>query len=435
MATERHFGPEIVDSQVGGQVVRDVKAATAIIVGTFPVHNVHASAAARAAHTNKSILVRNREQALATVGPDIAGYTLPWVLDAIFDQDYGQGVGTIEIINVFDPAVHKDAGGNPDPTKVTNLDIIGSFSASGQPSGLKHAYASFQRYGWFPKFVGTPGFTGVTGVRAELAIINNKIRARSYIDAPAGVTVAQVLAARGPTGDFDLQTNSRRLIPCYPHMRVVDTANAGATRDEPYSARLLGVHLRTIMENGYHHSPSNRAIEGIEEASQPILYVPGFSDDDTQLLRGAGVVTCEERWGKGPHTSGNRSAAFPTSTDIRNLIHVQFIEDMLDEAILFFLDEHKDRNASPAKLTYVEGLINAWGNSKTVGEDPELLGFRFWFDREKTTPQSYADGKINWKLKYCPVGIMEWLQVERGIDLELARDPLGLSASTTTATV
>lgn len=428
MSTERHFGPEIVDSQVGGDVVRDVKAATVLLVGTFPVHIVHASAPAKAAHINKSILIRRREDALTHFGPHVAGYTIPWVLDAIFDQDGGDGVGTIEVINVFDPAVHMTAG-SPDVTKVTNLDIIGSFSASGEPTGLKHAYASFQRYGWFPKFLACSGFTDKTGVRAELAVIADKIRSRAYIDAPSGVSVGDVVAARGPSGPFDLQTSSRRLIPCWPWMRVADTANVGATRDEQYSARLLGVHLRTIMENGYHHSPSNRAINGIEGAAQKVLYVPGFSDDDTQLLRGAGVVTCEERWGKGPHTSGNRSAAFPTDTDLRNFIHVQFIIDMVDEAILYFLDEHKDRNASPAKLTYVEEVINSWGKAKTVGNDPELLGFKFWFDRQKTTLASYADGKVNFKLDLMPVGIMEWMQVERGIDINLASNALGLASS------
>ena len=60
-------------------------------------------------------------------------------------------------------------------------------------------------------------------------------------------------------------------------------------------------------------------------------------------------------------------------------------------------------------------------------EDPELLGFRFWFDREQTTVQTYADGHIFWKMRWMPVGVMEWLTVEDGIDINLARDPLGLA--------
>jgi len=423
---ERHFGPEIVESEIGGDVVRDVKAATAIIVGTFPVHEVYTDEADRAAYINKSILIRRRKDAEAIFGPQRAGYTIPWLLDAIFDQDEGKGVGTIEVINVFDPAVHKDVGEVPDVTAVTNLDIIGAFSASGEPSGLKHAYATYQRYGWFPKFVLAPGFSSLVGVREEIEVICNKIKARSYFDAPAGVSVQDVVAARGPEGDFDLQTDSRRLIPCYPHMEAVDTETPNATRIEPYSPTLLGVHLRSIMQYGYHHSPSNRPIYGRKPA-QKILYVPGQSDDDTQLLRGAGVVTCEERYGKGPHTSGNRSAAFPTDTNMKNFIHVQLIADMLHEGIVFFLDEHKDRNASPAKINYVEGLVNDFGLAKTVGTDPELLGFKFFFDRTRTTVQSYSDGHVFWTLRFMPVGLMEWLTVESAIDINLATNALGLA--------
>lgn len=426
--TERRFGAEIVESDIGGDIVTDVKAATALLVGTFPVHTVHPVEADRAAYIEKPILIRRRSDIAAHFGEYTSGYTIVRDLDAIFDQDQGAGVGTIEVINVFDPARHKDGDDNPDVTLVTNNDIIGTFDGAGNPTGLKHAYASFQRWGWFPKFVEAPSFMGLVGVRDEINIINNKIRARTYFDAPAGVSVQDVIAARGPDGDFDLQTNSRRLIPCFPHMEAADPANAGETMLTPYSATLMGVHLASIMAHGYHHSPSNRPIEGRKPAQQ-IRYTPGMADDDTQLLRGAGVVTCEERWGKGAHTSGNRSAAFPTDTNMKNFIHVQLIADMLHEAVLYFLDQHKDRNAGPATLSYIEGLINDWGKAKTVGTDPVLLGFKFWFDRTQTTPQSYADGHIYWKMKWMPVGLMEWLTVEEAIDINLASDPLGLSAA------
>ena len=72
--------------------------------------------------------------------------------------------------------------------------------------------------------------------------------------------------------------------------------------------------------------------------------------------------------------------------------------------------------------------MNDWGKAKTTGTDPVLLGFKFRFDREQTTAQSYADGQIYWKCDLMPVGIMETLTVERAIDINLARDPLGLAA-------
>lgn len=426
MATERHFGPEIVETAIGGVVVRDRKAATAVLVGTFPVDAVHTEPADQAAHINKPILIRTRQDAATHFGGHVDGYTIPAALDAIFDQDNGDGVGTIEVVNVYDPAVHTTGPGD-----VTPADIIGSFDAAGEPSGLKHAYATFQRNGWFPKFLACPGFTGETGVMAELDVIAHKINARAYVDAPSGTTVAEAIAARGSGGSFDWQSDSERLIGCFPNMIVADGEN---TREDWYSARMLGIHLASIMTHGYHHSPSNRPIRGIVGSALPITYTPGASDDDSQLLRAAGIVTAVERWGEGPHTAGNRAFAYPNSVALTNFIYVRLIADMLHEGILFFLDQYKDRLASPARLNEIERTINEWGLDKSVGADPVLVpgGFRFWFDRELTSLQDYADGKVEFQLRFQPVGVLEWMQVHSQIDITLAANALGLAAAETT---
>lgn len=432
--TEPYFGPEVVDRDSGGELVRELKAATAFIVGTAPIHEVHATAQDRAPYINKKIIIRKRSEIATHFGPARDGYTLPQALDAMFDQAEDRGIGTICVVNVFDPDVHKDGASAPDPSLVTNLDIVGEFDASGVPSGMKMAYSCFQSFGWFPKIMLAPGFSGLVGVRAEGLVIGNRIKARFLHDAPLGVTPQQCIEARGAGGLFDWQSNLPRHLLLFPHMMALNTdttsANAGKAIAEPYSARFAGVMLRTVVELGYHHSPSNRPIYGIEDAAQDILYIPGDMQSDVQLLRGAGIITCEERWGKGPHTSGNRSAAFPTVTDMRNFIHVQFIEDVMDEAVLFFLDEWKDRNANPASIENIEDKINAWLGTKMSGSDPVLYDGRFSFDRTKTTPETVADGWLFWKLEYAPVGIMERLTVERWINIDLIRNALGLSTST-----
>ena len=426
MSTERHFGPEIVEHVEQGDVVRDVKAATALIVGTFPVHTVHTEEADRAKYgPTKSTLIRRRQDIAQHFGEHAEGYTIPMLLDAHFDQDFGPGCGTVEVVNVFDPERHVDGDGNPDPSQVTAADIIGAFAADGTPSGLKMAYASYLKFGWFPKFVGAPGLDDLAGVREELEVICNKVRARTYIDCPYGVTPQQVLAARGPTGSFDLQTDSRRTIPCYPRMA---SGTDDAPLIEPYAATMFGVHMASIIDKGYHHSPSNRRIFGRKPA-QTIVYLPGQSDDDVQLLRGAGIVTTEERWGKGPRTSGNLSAAYPTDTSTLAYIHAQLTADVLHEGILFFLDEHKDRLTSAAGLTHIENVVNKWGRAKTKGADPELLGFRFFFDRSATTPEDIAAGHTRWGFDWMPMGVNEWITVTSRIVPELARDPLGLAAA------
>lgn len=430
MSTELFFGPETVDRPLIGGVVRENKAATAFIVGTAPIQEVHTTAEARAAYINKRIIIRRMSDIAAAFGPARAGYTLPQYLKSMFLQARARGIGTIVAVNVFDPDSHQAVGGQPDPSQVTNLDIIGGFDVAGQASGASLAYGCFQAFGWFPKIVGAPGFMNLPGVATGLAAIANRIKARVLRDAPLGTTVQQAIEARGPAGTFDWQTNSRREVLLMPHMMALDEDDASPTSGqlipEPYSVRFAGVWLSSVMEYGYHHSPSNRPVL-VDAAAQDILYVPGDPTGDTQLLRGAGIVTCEQSWGKGVHISGNRSAAFPTDTDPRNALHAQFIEDMLDEAILFYLDQWKDRNASPAAFDLQEDRINAFLGTKMSGNDPAIYGGRFRFDREATTPELVAQNWFKYSYDFMPVGVFERMTVTRWINIDYARDALALA--------
>lgn len=428
---ERKYGAEIVTVDDGGATVTELKAATAFLVGTAPIQEVHATSEARAAYINKKILIRRRSDIATYFGPVRDGYTIPTALHQMFDQEGTQGIGTICVVNVFDPDTHA-TDETSDPATVTNLDIIGAFDAAGQPSGLQHAYACYQSFGWFPKLLLAPGFSDLTGVRTAMEAISAKIRSRYFLDAPLGATSQQVIMGRGPSGDFDWQISSRRAVGCWPFMKFVNLDDTATTAGEAvarwYSPVLAAIWLRYIVEVGYHHSPSNRPIV-CEEPAQEVLYIPGDFSSDAQALRANGVVTCEERHGKGPHTAGNRSLAWPSDTNMRNLLHVQLIEDVLHEAILHFLDQWKDRNGNPANLELVEDRINAYGIGKTVGKDPALSGFRFAFNRDKMTSNDVADMHYYWTMRWAPVGVMEWLTVEDWIDTDMLGDPLGLSTS------
>lgn len=416
----KHFGPEIIETGPGSAIVTERKAATAMLVGTAPIGDVHDTAAKRAEYINKPITITRQEDIAAAFGEHTGGFTIPAALEDIFAQAKTKGIGQIDVVNVYDPDVHSDA--NP----VANTDIVGSFSVSGQPTGLKNAYANYQRVGHFAKILLTPGFTGMTGVRAELQTICNRTRGRALIDAPSGVTAQQVLEARGPSGSFDFQFNDRRLVAMWPHLAMMDTAS-GEERLSPYSSAFAGRWLSTIMENGYHHSPSNHPLV-LEDTEVPVTYIPGDPSSDVQLLRAAGIVTVEERYGKGPHTSGTRSSAYPTDTDMRNLLHVQFIEDMLDEEVIHYLDQHKDRNGNLARIEFIEERINDRFKALMAGDDPVIYGGQFRFDRTKTTRASVADQQFYWRTDYAPVGVMETLTVDRNIDLNLISNALGLAA-------
>ncbi len=113
---------------------------------------------------------------------------------------------------------------------------------------------------------------------------------------------------------------------------------------------------------------------------------------------------------------------------MRNFLHVQLIEDMLDESVLAYLDQHKDRNGNVARIEFIEEGINDFLKGKMIGDDPVIYGGQFRFDRTQTTRASVAQGQFYWKLDYAPVGVMERITVDRNIDFNLISNALGLAA-------
>lgn len=75
--TDPFFGPEVVDQPLGATIVRDVKAATAYIVGTAPIHLVHEDEEDWPDFVEKDIIIRSAAEAVAAFGPVTAGYTIP----------------------------------------------------------------------------------------------------------------------------------------------------------------------------------------------------------------------------------------------------------------------------------------------------------------------------------------------------------------------
>lgn len=416
------YGIEFIDDTVGGITVSEKRAATLLLIGTAPIGDVHAAAPDRAAHINTPILIRTQADAIAAFGPRVADYTLPTALHQIIAEAGPKGIGRIYAVNVFDPDVHASHA------DVTAADIIGTFDAAGTPSGLQIGLTMFNRFGSFAKLVDVPGYSSATGVRAALTSFCNRTGARTALNAPPATTPQAAIEARGPLGDFDFQFNSTRISALWPRMRLSDPDAPDQTVLVPYSSTFMGVWMRTIQEKGWWHSPSNQPIFGIEDAELDVIYVPGQADSDPFILREAGYVTIESRFGKGIHTSGNRSTEHPLSTDIRNFMHAQFTEDVLTESLTLYLEEFRDKPANPARLEAIEDGANDYLKSLTLGNDPAISDGTFRFDRIRTTVASVAQGRFVFDMDYAPIGVLEHIQVQREVDIDLLGNPLGLAA-------
>lgn len=421
MTTNFHHGPEVIEHKDGVTVVRDVKSAVTYVCGTAPIHLVHDTPEEREAHINKRIIVRTPAEAADFFGPQTDGYTIPQALDAIFDQGAG---GTIIVNNVFDPDTHADGDDAPDPSAVTTADITGTITGD-EATGLKGAYECYHRFGYFPKILIAPGFSPTPAVRVEMDVVAHKLNALAICDLPAGLTKQQAVEARGTEGDFNFNTSSARTILTYPHVWVEDKANGGEMLD-PLSSRMAGLMIATDLSQGYHHSASNREIKGVLDLEVPINFYPTDTQNDTNFLNEAGIVTAMRSFASGIRLFGNRSAAFPTSSHVENFIHARRILDQTHDAIVFFLMDYIDRLGTPQNVETAEEGVNAYLRAK-IG-DGVFYGATFRFDREKNTPEQIADGRFHYRLDSHPTSLMERITTHSYVDTKFIANALALAA-------
>lgn len=419
MAATFHHGPEVIEHKDGVTVVRDVKSAVTYVNGTAPIQDVHATALAREDYINKRVIVRSRAEGAAAFGEHKAGYTIPAALDAIFDQGDG---GTIIVNNVFDPDVHKE-GANPDPSKVTTVDINGTISPAGLASGFSGAYECYSKFGYFPKLIIAPGYSPAATVRAEMDVVANRLHALAIADLPLGLTKQQAVEARGATGTAN--TSSARVVLTYPHVVIEDTTGAAETRLDPLSSRLAGIIVATDLNEGWQNSPSNREIKGVVDLEVPINFYPSDYQNDTNFLNEAGIVTAMRSFATGIRVFGNRSAAFPTSSHVENFIHARRILDMIHEAIIFYTMNYVDRLGTRATVEAAEEGVNAYLRSKT---DIAIYGGTFRFDRQKNTAEQIADGKFYYRLECHPISVMERITIDSYVDTKFISNALSLAA-------
>ena len=115
MAANFLHGVETIEIVKGPRPVRQVKSAVIGLIGTAPMGAV-----------NTPTLVLSDRQGAQFGGLQVPGFSIAQALDAIFDQ----GAGTVIVINVLDPAVHKTAV----PSETVVLD--GDTGKTDQPAWI-----------------------------------------------------------------------------------------------------------------------------------------------------------------------------------------------------------------------------------------------------------------------------------------------------------
>ncbi|WP_416739228.1 phage tail sheath subtilisin-like domain-containing protein [Pseudomonas sp. NFX71] len=284
-----------------------------------------------------------------------------------------------------------------DPSKVTLADIIGGVTIAGHRTGLKAFQDSYNLLGFFPKIFIAPGFSTLSAITADLTTSATQLGGVAYVDAPIGATVQQVLAGRGPSGAINFNTSSDRVRLCYPHVRVYDAATNGE-RLQPLSIRAAGLRAKVDNDHGYWWSSSNQPLLGVIGLERPLTARIDDANSEVNLLNENGITTVFNSFGTGLRLWGNRTAAWPTVTHMRNFENVRRTKDVVDESIRYSSLQFVDQPITTSLITSITESVNQFLR-KLIG-DSALLGGECWYDpaRNPQTELEQGHALFNYKL-------------------------------------
>ena len=398
-------GVETIEIEKGARTIRTVKTAVVGLVGTAPIQDVEDEYKT----INEPVLISSDVDAVKYFGTAKDGFTIPQALDAIFDQ----GAGVVLVVNVFNPDKHESVA------DVTKADIIGGVdSVTGKRTGLQTFKDCYSLFGYFPKTIIAPVYCEDTAVVSEMQVICDKIRAIGIVDAPVGTTVQDAIKGRGPQGTINFNTSSDRIVLCYPHLKVYNSASDSNVL-EPYSQRLAGVMAAKDVDKGYHWSPSNTEIKGIIGVEKQLTSMINDPTSEVNTLNEAGIVTVFNSYGTGFKTWGNRSAAYPTSTNVTNFINIRRTADILHESVEYSMLQFIDYPIDNGLIESITETVNSFIRT--------LIGRGAWIDgkctynADKNPVTEIANGHILFDVEFMPPVPAERITFESFIDIELLK--------------
>ncbi len=398
-------GVETIEIEKGARTIRTVKTAVVGLVGTAPIHNVDEEYKT----INEPVLISSDVDAVKYFGNATDGFTIPQALDAIFDQ----GAGVVLVVNVFDPEKHNSV------SDVTKADIIGSVDANtGKRTGMQAFKDCYSLFGFFPKTIIAPVYCEDKAVVSEIQVICDKIRAIGIVDAPVGTTVQDAIKGRGPQGTINFNTSSDRIVLCYPHLKVYD-ANSDSNVLEPYSQRLAGVIAAKDVDKGYHWSPSNTEIKGIIGVEKQLTSMINDPTSEVNTLNESGIVTVFNSYGTGYKTWGNRSAAYPTSTNVTNFINIRRTADILHESVEYSMLQFIDYPIDNGLIESITESVNSF--IRTLIGRRALIDGKCSYNADKNPVTEIANGHILFDIEFMPPVPAERITFESFIDIELLK--------------
>ncbi|MFT4061080.1 MAG: phage tail sheath subtilisin-like domain-containing protein [Edaphocola sp.] len=465
MAVSFLHGVETIEQSSGARTISTVKTAVIGLVGIAPTGPV-----------NEPTLVVSDTDA-AQFGSKLPGFSIPQSLDAIFKQGAGTvivvnvfdadahtaqvtdetltvadgklklgaaPIGTVTITDGSGVAVTYVSGtdysiddfGNfktisnliangtvlkfsykkLDGAAVTASTVIGAVDAATDArTGMKCWDLSFNLFGYNPKILIAPTFSSLAAVATELTTYAEQYRAITYLDAPAGTSVATAIAGRGPSGTINFYTSSKRTELLYPELKWYD-ADTDSDVTFPYSAFKAGIRAKVDNDEGYWWSDSNHEIKGITGAEVNISGAINDASTDANTLNAAGITTILNTYGSGIRTWGNRSAAYPGNTEPDNFICVRRVADTIHDSVEQACLQLIDQPITQGWIDTVRESVNAF--IRTLVGRGALIDGTCKYLKSDNPATELAAGHVTFHIDFMPPTPAERITFNSYINIE-----------------
>ncbi len=281
-----------------------------------------------------------------------------------------------------------------DPTLVTVSDIIGGVDITNQKeTGLELIRQVFPKLGLTAGLISAPGWSHDPSVSAVMEAkcenINGLFKAMCLIDIDTTVatTYDKVKEQKELMG-----VSSPHTIACWPLVRV-------GTKKYFYSAAMSAITADMDADNKDipYHSPSNKdaGITGTILADGTEV---SLDMEQANHVNSFGVVTAINM--NGWKTWGNYTAAFPFSTDVKDIwICVRRMLTWWENSFILTFFNKVDDLANTRLIKNITDTENIRGNSYTAQNTIAGLGISF---REEDNPiTDILAGKIKFKTYYA----------------------------------
>lgn len=460
-------GIETFRQQSSSPKVTGVDTAVIGLVGTAPIFDV----LPENQKVNAIVEVTDRNR-VEKFGYNRSGYTIPAALEIIFKQ----GSAKVFVINVFDPKKHKaNVSGSQtfengkiiltengisnltitkdtaaaeldkdysfdgsvikviedglltsddtvtvayeyaDPSKVTTADIIGGIDVDGNKSGIKKLLDCKSEYGYKAKILIAPVFSAVKAVDTELRVIQEKLKAFSYIDAPKGTTHDAAIKGRNESGEINFNINDIRSELLHPYVKYYNSYEDKYDY-YPQSAFLAGLRAELDRTEGVHWSTSNQQLIGVEGLETPVYFEINDYDSDSNRLNSQGISTSINRKGVF-YTWGNRNSSFPEKDGIETFSNVSRMADYIEDSVQESSVQHMAGPIDSSKIDAILQMVKKWFDKLKF--DKWLIDAKVWYDEAENTAEELANGHLILCYAFLPPAPLERLTYKSYIDIQL----------------